>query len=86
MSKAVEVMMQHVENLKHLYEKEHSELEETKKILQESKLQPQEGQFIGWNAHLGHPKKVLVSCFLPHDFFGYSVGRKGTFLLGDYHY
>ena len=30
LSKAVEVMMQHVENLKLLYEKEHTELEETR--------------------------------------------------------
>ena len=30
MSQAVEVMIHHVENLKRMYEKEHTELEETK--------------------------------------------------------
>jgi inositol 1,4,5-triphosphate receptor-associated cGMP kinase len=29
-SKAIEVMLTHVENLKRVYEKEHTELEETK--------------------------------------------------------
>lgn len=29
-SKAIEVMLTHVENLKRMYEKEHAELEETK--------------------------------------------------------
>ncbi|XP_030069835.1 inositol 1,4,5-triphosphate receptor associated 2 isoform X2 [Microcaecilia unicolor] len=35
-SKAVEVMIQHVENLKRMYVKEHAELEELKKILQQN--------------------------------------------------
>ena len=30
MSKAIDVMVQHVENLKRMYEREHSELEETR--------------------------------------------------------
>ena len=30
MSKAIEVMVNHVENLKRMYDKEHQELEETK--------------------------------------------------------
>ena len=30
MSKAIEVMVSHVENLKRLYEKEHTDLEETR--------------------------------------------------------
>lgn len=33
MSKAVEVMIQHVENLKRMYAKEHAELEELKQVL-----------------------------------------------------
>lgn len=32
-SKAVEVMIQHVENLKRMYAKEHTELEELKQVL-----------------------------------------------------
>lgn len=32
-SKAVEVMIQHVENLKRMYTKEHAELEELKQVL-----------------------------------------------------
>jgi len=43
LSKAVDVMMQHVENLKHLYEKEHAELEDTRKMLQETKTLNCEG-------------------------------------------
>ncbi|ELT90013.1 hypothetical protein CAPTEDRAFT_225487 [Capitella teleta] len=37
-SKAVDVMVQHVENLKRMYEKDHQELEETKKLLQENRV------------------------------------------------
>ena len=32
MSKAIDVMVQHVENLKLMYEKEHNELEETRSV------------------------------------------------------
>lgn len=37
-SKAIEVMLTHVENLKRMYEKEHAELEETKRVLVENNL------------------------------------------------
>ncbi|PNF37684.1 hypothetical protein B7P43_G11995 [Cryptotermes secundus] len=37
-SKAIEVMLTHVENLKRMYEKEHTELEETKRVLLENNL------------------------------------------------
>ncbi|CAH1266875.1 MRVI1 [Branchiostoma lanceolatum] len=35
-SRAIEVMMQHVENLKRLYEREHSELEEMRRLIQDT--------------------------------------------------
>lgn len=35
-SKAVEVMIQHVENLKRMYAKEHAELEELREAMQQS--------------------------------------------------
>ncbi|XP_070540468.1 putative leucine-rich repeat-containing protein DDB_G0290503 isoform X3 [Ptychodera flava] len=38
MNHAVEVMINHVENLKRLYEREKTELEDTKKLLQENRL------------------------------------------------
>ncbi|CAH1798827.1 unnamed protein product, partial [Owenia fusiformis] len=38
LSTAIEVMVQHTENLKRLYEREHHELEETRRILQENNL------------------------------------------------
>ncbi|XP_069675352.1 inositol 1,4,5-triphosphate receptor associated 2-like isoform X2 [Periplaneta americana] len=38
LSKAIEVMLTHVENLKRMYEKEHAELEETKRVLLENNL------------------------------------------------
>ncbi|XP_063229566.1 inositol 1,4,5-triphosphate receptor associated 2-like isoform X2 [Bacillus rossius redtenbacheri] len=38
LSKAVEVMLAHVDNLKRVYEKEHSELEETRRLLTENKI------------------------------------------------
>ncbi|CAH1798815.1 unnamed protein product [Owenia fusiformis] len=38
LSSAIEVMVQHTENLKRLYEREHHELEETRRILQENNL------------------------------------------------
>jgi inositol 1,4,5-triphosphate receptor-associated cGMP kinase len=37
-SKAIEVMLTHVENLKRMFEKEHAELEETKRVLLENNL------------------------------------------------
>nr|XP_006814323.1 PREDICTED: putative leucine-rich repeat-containing protein DDB_G0290503-like [Saccoglossus kowalevskii] len=43
MNQAVEVMLNHVENLKRLYEKEHCELEDTKKILLENKVLYRQG-------------------------------------------
>ena len=39
-NKAIEVMVRHVENLKRLYEREHQELEETRRMLQESADSP----------------------------------------------
>ncbi|XP_033101957.1 lymphoid-restricted membrane protein-like isoform X2 [Anneissia japonica] len=38
LSAAAEVMIKHVENLKKMYEKEHAELEEARKLLEENKL------------------------------------------------
>ncbi|XP_078000076.1 uncharacterized protein LOC144452794 [Glandiceps talaboti] len=38
MNHAVEVMINHVENLRRLYEREHAELEDTKKLLTENRL------------------------------------------------
>ncbi|XP_064612001.1 uncharacterized protein LOC135475948 isoform X2 [Liolophura sinensis] len=38
MSKAIDVMIQHVENLKLLHEKEHTELEEARKFLQDNRV------------------------------------------------
>ena len=37
-SHAVEVMVRHVDNLKRMYEREHQELEETRRVLQENRL------------------------------------------------
>ena len=41
-SHAVEVMTQHVENLRHLYDREHAELEEARRVLASHKLALQE--------------------------------------------
>ncbi|PSN45942.1 hypothetical protein C0J52_16541 [Blattella germanica] len=37
-SKVIDVMLLHVENLKRIYEKDHAELEETKRVLQENNI------------------------------------------------
>lgn len=58
MSKAVEVMIQHVENLKRMYAKEHAELEELKQALlqNERSFNPLEDE--------GNSIKITVVCCL----------------------
>ena len=55
MSKATEVMMQYVENLKRTYEKDHAELMEFKKLANQNS-----------SRSCGPSGKKLDSCPLPH--------------------
>lgn len=55
-SKAVEVMIQHVENLKRMYAKEHAELEELKQVLlQNERSFSSLGDRGNSNQLVGHP-------------------------------
>ena len=68
-------MVRHVENLKRLYEREHQELEETRRVLQENRLmgdQPLNNRGLAGLA-LGGGKVSAWDIHVPH------IGKKSFF-------